>query len=247
MRTKYAVNRLSKLAFQASEVRYREIFEHAILGIYRTTPEGTYLEMNPAFAQMYGYDSPDEMMQAIRDIQRQLYVNPEDRVRIKDRLAMDGIVKNFAAEFYKKDGQHIWININAKATRDVSGRILWYEGTTEDITRRKQVEQALRESEQRYRSLSEASPDIIFMIDRNDRVTYVNNTAAEMVGVPPTEIIGRERGCLFPGDISVQQRQAIGKVFETGEQLRSTGKISFGGNPHWFDPRSSLSGTHRER
>jgi len=131
-------------ALRESEQRYRNIYENTLVGIFRSTPAGRYLEMNPAFAGMFGYASPQEMIEAITDIRAKLYVRPEDRDAFLESLARDGRVQGFEAEFYHKNGSRIWISINAVAVRDTSGTILYYEGTTEDITERKQQDHILK-------------------------------------------------------------------------------------------------------
>ncbi len=144
-------------ALKVSEEKYRNIFDNAILGIFRSTPEGVYEEVNQEFANIAGYGSPEEMIEAVTDIQKQLYVNPEDRTRIKKALADAGYIKGFETEIYHRNGRHIWIRINAKAVKDETDNIKYLEGTIEDITEHRRVEEALKESERRLKMAQEAS------------------------------------------------------------------------------------------
>lgn len=130
-------------ALRESEAKYRIIFENSIMGIFRTTPEGRYMSINPAGAKMYGYLSPEDMMQSITDMAHQIYVNPDDRKRFKEQIETIGYVEGFESEHYKKDGSKMWASMNARVIRDTSGRILYYETTSEDITKRKQAEEEL--------------------------------------------------------------------------------------------------------
>ncbi|HWQ66628.1 MAG TPA: PAS domain S-box protein [Methanospirillum sp.] len=130
----------AEAALKESESKYLSLFNNAILGIYRTTPQGRYLDMNPAFAQIVGYTSPQEMMEDIHDIGNQLYVRPEDRVKIGELLIRDGEIRHFETEIRHRDGHSVWISINSKATRNEDGSVSWWEGTIEDITARKQAE-----------------------------------------------------------------------------------------------------------
>jgi len=126
-----------------SEDRYYTLFSNAILGIFRTSPAGRYLEMNPAFAHIAGYDTPEEMMASINDIGHQLYVHPEDRERIVELLISQGELHGYEAECLHRSGSSIWISMNAKAVRSDTNDLLWIEGTIEDITARKKAEAEL--------------------------------------------------------------------------------------------------------
>jgi PAS domain S-box-containing protein len=134
-----------------TEEKYRSIFENAVEGIFQATPEGKYLSVNPAYSKMCGFQSPEEMVATITDIATQLYVNPVDRKKIKTLYEGVGVVKNFETEFKRVDGRRIWVSINARAVRDEHGKMLFYEGTIEDITARKQAEDERRRLEERLR------------------------------------------------------------------------------------------------
>jgi PAS domain S-box-containing protein len=113
-------------ALRGSEEKYRSLMENAQEGIYQSTPEGRHLTLNPAFAQMLGYESPQEVMATITDIAQQLYVDPEDRKKLFQLVEKQGSVKSYEAEFYKKDGSKTWVSINMHAVRDDQGRLLHY-------------------------------------------------------------------------------------------------------------------------
>ena len=134
-------------ALRESEKRYRDIFEHAVEGIFQATADGRYLSVNPAFARMCGFSSPEEMIREVTDIAHQLYVDPEDRTKIKALYEDPGFVRGFETQFHRKDGSIIWVSITARAVRDDSGKLLRYEGTIEDITERKQAEKLLVQTE----------------------------------------------------------------------------------------------------
>lgn len=143
--------RTEEALYQAEE-RYRQLFENAVEGIFQTTPEGRYLTANPMLARIYGYDSPEELIHALTDIQNQLYVDPHRREEFMQELQEHDVVWNFESETYRKDRGKIWISENARATRTADGRLIGYEGTVVDVTARKQAEAELararlRESE----------------------------------------------------------------------------------------------------
>jgi diguanylate cyclase (GGDEF)-like protein/PAS domain S-box-containing protein len=130
-------------ALSAAEHRYRSIFENANEGIYQTTTSGRYLEVNPALAVIYGYVSPAELVNALDNIGKQLYVDPGRRNEFAELIKRNNTVTNFESEVYRKDHTIIWISENAHVVYGLAGEVLYYEGTVEDITARKQYEQRI--------------------------------------------------------------------------------------------------------
>ncbi len=130
-------------ALRDAEQRYRGLFDNAIEGVFRTTVEGEYLDANPALASIYGYGNPVELMQSVRNIGSQLYVEPARRIEFMRIMRERGEVSGFESQIHRRDGQVIWISENARAIRDETGKVLLYEGTVEDITERKHYERRL--------------------------------------------------------------------------------------------------------
>lgn len=126
-----------------AEEKYRSIFENAVEGIFRTTPAGGYLVANPALARMYGYESPEQLIAEIKDIGRQLYVDPHSRPELLRRLREHGKATEFEAQVYRRDGSIIDVSENVRAICDAEGNPLYFEGSTIDITARKQAEREL--------------------------------------------------------------------------------------------------------
>ena len=127
--------------------RYQDIFLHTVEGIFRTTPEGTFLDVNPSFARMLGYDSPEHLRAAVTDIARDLHVDPSDRDEFLARLATDGVVKNHEARYRRRDGSVIWVSITAHATRAPAGSILYIDGFVQDISERRRLLEQLVQSQ----------------------------------------------------------------------------------------------------
>ncbi|MEN6438618.1 MAG: PAS domain S-box protein [Syntrophobacter sp.] len=130
-------------ALVLAEEKYRGIFENAMEGIYQSTLDGRFLSINPALAYMLGYDSPEETLNTVTDITRQLYVNPKHRVELLRLLIEHGVVIKHEIPFFRKDGDIAWVALNARAVRDKTGRIIYMEGTAEDISDRKALEAQL--------------------------------------------------------------------------------------------------------
>lgn len=127
-----------------AEENYRSIFENALEGIFQSSPQGRYINVNPALAKIYDYDSPTEMIESITNISDRIYVDSEKRVEFIERLDRQGTVKDFEYRSYRKDGSIIWTQIDARVVKDSQGNVLYYEGIVQDISDRKRREDELR-------------------------------------------------------------------------------------------------------
>ena len=180
-------------ARQKAEANYRGIYENAIEGIFQTTPEGKYLSANPALARMLGYDSPEDLIASVSDINQQICVDPESRTELKRRLEAEGNVRGFENQAYRKDGSKIWISINARIVRDARGEVLYYEGTSQDITERKRaVEKA-----HLLADAMQSTKDFISITDCENRFTFVNQAFLEAYGYTESEVLGRRPDFLY--------------------------------------------------
>ena len=128
-----------------AEEKYRQIFENSVEGIFQTTIDGRFVIANPAMARMFGYDSPEELLANVSNIGEQLYVDAERRAEFDELIRRHGFVSGFETQMYRADGSLMWASTSARVVRDDEGTVVGYEGTVEDITERKQAEQALRE------------------------------------------------------------------------------------------------------
>ena len=162
-------------ALRQAEQKYRSIFDNASEGIFQTTRDGTFLSANPAMARIFGYASPEELIGERTDIARQGYVDPARREEFKRSLEANGLVSGFEYEAYRKDGSKIWISENVRAVNDRNGQLLYYEGTLQDITARKQTEEKMAW----LASFPERSPNPILEIDAvSGQIHYINPFAA---------------------------------------------------------------------
>ena len=143
---------------EQTETEYRDLFENAVEGLYRSTPEGGYLQVNPMMAQILGHGSPAELMASITDIEHQLYVRPAQRQRFIRQIKAEGKVSDFEARVYCRNGGIIWISENARQVYDSEGRTVGYEGSVTDISDRKRTEQRLRTQYAIARILAKVPP-----------------------------------------------------------------------------------------
>jgi PAS domain S-box-containing protein/putative nucleotidyltransferase with HDIG domain len=187
-----------------SEEKYRSIFENSVEGIYQSTPEGRFISINPAMAHIYGYESPKEMIMSITNIGKQLYVDPKEKKRHKNLLEKYGIVENFEAQLYRKDGTIIWVSLSTRAVKDATGKVLYNEGIVEDITERKRAEIALIESESKFKNLVEESIAGVYII-QDGVFKYVNQRCAEIHGYTVEEMVDKlsPKETILPDDLPI--------------------------------------------
>ena len=186
----------AEAALVQAEEKYRRIFENALEGIFQTATDGKLISANPALAQIYGYDSPEELIASVNDIERQFYVAPNRRQEFLALMEKYGTLSEFESEVYCRDGSIIWISEDARTVFDARGEVLYYQGFAEDITLRRVVDverlrftndlekalvaqeklnEALSESESRLTQFLEAMPVGIFVVDGKGKPFYMNS------------------------------------------------------------------------
>ena len=174
--------KLAEEALQIAEANFRSIFENATVGIYQSTPPGRFLSVNPFMARIFGYDSPQDMLDSIVSIEKQYYVDPATRQEFKRLLLEQGQVNEFNSLNYRKDGSRFHIQESARAVKDAQGNILYYEGFVSDITERKYSDESLRESEARFRHMADTTPALVWMSGTNALCNYFNKPWLDFTG-----------------------------------------------------------------
>lgn len=177
-----------EMALLESEKKYRDLFENMPNGYYRSTAEGKFVTVNPAFVKMLGYESSDELMKV--DIPTTLNVEPSAREAIIAENK-DFIEKAEIYQVKTKSGKVIWLEDNAHYIMDGSGNVLFCEGICRDITERVEYESALRNSEQRFRALVESFPDPIVLYI-NGIIIFINDSGLNFLrATSPDQVLGR--------------------------------------------------------
>jgi len=158
--------------------KFRDIFEKSFVGIFQTTPEGRCITVNNAFAKIFGYSSPEEIISTVQDIGKQLYASIDDRNHCIKKLLQSG---SCAVEVpaYRKDGSKIWVYINVRLVRDDEGNVLYFEGMTIDITRRKQVEEELKQYRRNLEEMVKKRTDRLLKANRRLRREILERKKAE--------------------------------------------------------------------
>ena len=215
---RYAVerHRMDRALLEAEE-RYHSVFNHLVEGIFQTTPEGRYLMANAALARIYGYSSAEELIQGLTDIGERLYVEEGRRDEFIRLMQENDTITRFESPIYRKDGSVIWISENCRAIRDAQGRLLYYEGTVEDTTQRRQAEEKLRDSEALYHSLVETLPQNILRKDLQGRFTFANHQFCKILGRPLEDIVGKTDFDFFPRELAEKYQNDDRRVMQTGK------------------------------
>ncbi len=186
--TDVSKRRVAEESLRASEERYSTLFRGVPIGVYRTTPDGRILMANPSLIRMLGYDDAMDLMS--RNLNEEGFQPAYPRGRFVEIMEREGEVSGLESAWTRQDGSVIHIRENAKLVRDAEGKALYYEGTVEDITERKRAEQELKDSEGRYRSLFDLSPDGI-AVHQGGKVVTVNPAGARLLGYStPEEMVG---------------------------------------------------------
>jgi PAS domain S-box-containing protein/putative nucleotidyltransferase with HDIG domain len=169
-----------------SEEKYRTLTENINVGIYRNTPgpEGRFIEANPAIVKVFGYSSKEIFLNVSVS---ELYQNPDRRKMFNGKMLENGYVKNEEVLLKRKDGTPFLGSVTAVAIYDEKGKVKYYDGVIEDITERKRSEEIIRESEEKFRTLADQSPNMIF-INQRGKVVYANPKCEKILGYSREEL-----------------------------------------------------------
>ena len=187
--TGFRLSLVDQTAEQQAHQRFKDLFDNAMLGLYRTTPEGKVLLANPTVIQMLGYDNSDDLAQI--DLNTADFYVEVPRSEFEAAMQRDGEVRGFESIWRRKDGALLYVRESARAVRDDTGKVLYYEGTVEDVTQRVRTEAALRDNEQQLRYLYDNTPVMMHSIDMAGRMLDVNAFWLRMLGYERDEVIGR--------------------------------------------------------
>ncbi len=169
------------------ELRFTELFETLQEGVYFSTPEGKLLDANPALVSMLGYETKDELL---RTDTQQLNVDSGSAVlgrAIDDR----GGVRTREVKLRRKDGSQAVFLDSSRAVWDTSGKIIRYQGTLVDITEKRAMERQLQQQEEFRHRLLQSFPDLILVIDLEEKYTFVSERIRDLLGYQPEHMLGR--------------------------------------------------------
>lgn len=208
----------AEAALRESEERFFSAFEYAAIGMALVAPDGHWLKVNRALCELVGYSEEELLTKTFQDI-----THPDDLeadlAYVRQMLA--GEIKTYQIEkrYFHRSGPVVWILLSVSLVRDVQGKPLYFVSQIQDIAKRKRAEEVLQASEERYRSLAEAAHDMIFIINRDNRIEYVNSFAASYFGLQPNEMIGKSTALLFSPQMLDRQRKNLRQVMETFQPI----------------------------
>jgi len=180
--------RAAEDALRSSEARFRGLFESVMEGVYQSTRDGRMLAVNPAFVQLLGYASAEEVYSVPASA---LYWNPTDRDTFIRQMDRGGEVRNTEWVMRRKDGTMLVVVDNSRVVRDKQGRVSGYEGTITDITERKKAETAVFQAKERAQVTLQSIGDAVITTDSEARIDYMNPVAESLTGWSTREAEGR--------------------------------------------------------
>ncbi len=189
-------------ALRDSEEYYRHLFENSLVGVSQALPDGRLLRANLAYARMYGYASPEEMIAEVTDVGRQLYAEPRDRKTVLATLKAKGIMEPREMHVRRRDGTRFVVLVGAREIRNADGRLVCYQAEHVDVTPLKKAEEALREMNEIFRLFLKHNPIYVFIKDENIRPVYLSDNYEKLLGRPLLEIMGKSMDELFPSELS---------------------------------------------
>ena len=212
---------------RASEERFRSLYENSVVGFYRTTPDGCILMANPALLNMLGFSSLEEL--ASRNLEDEGFEPGCSRAAFKQRLEQDGQIIGLEAGWKRSDGSTIFVRENCRAVRDESGRTVFYDGSAEDITARKQAEAALREAHEFNQQIIASAREGIIVHDRDGNHRVWNPFMEELTGFPAAKVVGQRPLDVFPFLRAYDfdrmfQRALAGEIFNSPDMFYDGGR-----------------------
>lgn len=198
------------------EERFHTIFRNISVGMVLGAPDGSFIEVNPAFCQFLGYTMAELLKLTVEEI-----THPGDREMSRQQrsASLKGINNSYTYEkrYLRKDGSTVWGQVSSNWFHGEDGRPSYAVGLIQDITERKRMEEALRESEERFRRLYNDTPAMLHSIDQNGRLLSVSNYWLEVLGYERSEVLGRKSTeFLTEASLRYANETVLPEFFKTG-------------------------------
>jgi diguanylate cyclase (GGDEF)-like protein/PAS domain S-box-containing protein len=204
----------SEQAVLQAERSFRSIFENAVEGIFQAAPDGRLLKVNPALARIYGFGTPEQMIEEVATIDRRAYADPERRDEFMRLMRETGIVTNFVSQARQRNDQLIWISENARTVRDDAGNPLFIEGTVEDVTESRRYQEQLE-----HIARHDAVTDLPNRLLLNDRLRQMMLQARRTGGVVAVALVDLDNFKLINDTLGHNMGDRLLKT--VGERMQS--------------------------
>jgi two-component system NtrC family sensor kinase len=195
-----------------AERRYRELFDNIQEGLYFSSPDGRFIEVNNALVRMLGYDSREELLQV--DIARQLFFSPEQRAKLEEAVARNRVLRNYEIVMRRKDGSLIHTLQNAFAVRDPQGNTIQYRGLILDITELKQFQAELQRERDFSSKILNNTQSMILVVDTAGLISYANRRCFIAGGYRPEALLGTRLSDLIAPNRRQQMQEALSATLE---------------------------------
>jgi PAS domain S-box-containing protein len=225
--------KLAEEALKASETKYRELYTSMMDAYDRVDMDGNLVEFNEIFQQLTGYE-PEELQKLTYQDLTPAYWHQLEKEIIEKQVLPRGYSDVYEKEYIRKDGRVVPVELRTMVIRNNQGIPTGMWALVRDISDRKRIEHTLLTSEVRYRTLAEAAHDIIFIVDRQDRIIYVNTFAADIFHCNPDDMIGQMRTKYFTESTDSRQRGSLEGVFLSGEALYTENVTEFPNGEKWL-------------
>jgi len=216
LRQEIAERKRVEEALRESEERHRTLFEDSTDAVYITTRDGNFVDVNQSFLDLFGCNREE-----IRDLRAQdFYVNPDDRHQFQGEIEQKGSVRDFEVKLRNRDGVEMYCLITATVRQAEDGDILGYQGIIRDITKHKRTDEALQESEEKYRTILESMEEGYFEVNLAGNLTFFNDALCRIAGFPRNELTGMNNREYTTPEAAKRMYQIFNRVYRTGKPER---------------------------
>ncbi len=201
-----------QIALKNSEQKYKDIFEFAPIGIYRSNKSGEFLAANLALANLLGYSSAEEILEL--NLAKDIYFDPSEREMLINEYEPLGKAADIELKWKKKNGEPIWIQLNAHTIKDPAGNTLYFEGFVSDIDKRKKAEEEIFKLSRAIQQ----SPVAVVIMSKDGNIEYSNSKFVKASGFTPEQIIEKRANVLDAKELSSEEKKIIWETISSGKE-----------------------------